>query len=242
MKVNYLNAQNSNFLIVLIVLYCFTTISSHSSSKQIEINKKLKNLSEQSKPKKSTISHELDLHTILSTSSITSLSLKNQQNITQSVSDTDISISLLPFMDYTKATVTSCDINKCEIENGICTSAQQCTCNNGKANFPILTNNRLCAYKQRKQIIAFLLELGLTCGIGHFYIGAWWNGMIKLLVIVLIPIFFCSLMICSDIFIKGYKLMIILFSLTGGLYWIGDSILFAINYYRDGNGVPLEHW
>ncbi len=139
---------------------------------------------------------------------------------------TKLTIPLLPKVDYFSATVSHCNNKICKKSNGKCTTPTVCTCEKGKANFPIITDEIICGYNQRKQLIAFLLELCFACGIGHFYIGAWWFGMVKLLVVVLIPIFFCSMMVCSDIFIKGYKLMIILFSITGGLYWLSDIILF----------------
>jgi len=246
------NKYDTNFLIVLIVLSCFSFSSSHLllTETNIKMNNKLNNkLTKSATSKLKNLQADPIIVPTQNNNNIdqvnitSSIQPTNSAKLDSNILDPDFSIPLYPLINYKRAITTDvCNTNVCNQGKGVCSDNNTCTCVKGFANIPILTENKICDYKQRKQIVAFLLELCLACGIGHFYIGAWWLGMIKLLVIVLIPIFFCSLMICSELFAKGYQLLIILFSFTGGLYWISDVILFGLNYYRDGNGVPLEHW
>ena len=59
-----------------------------------------------------------------------------------------------------------------------------CVCNMGYSSFDIENlkseTNILCCYKQKSQLKAFLLELFLGFGIGHFYLGKYYIGGLKL--------------------------------------------------------------
>jgi len=146
-------------------------------------------------------------------------------------------------VDYFNARVTNCNNRNCFPLNGVCTSTTNCKCLKGKANYPVIgTETESCTYEQKKQLTAFLLEFFLSAGIGHFYRGLWWLGLIKLFVLIILPILFCSLMCCIDSFKAACCLMSILFPIMIGIWWLIDIILFGINYYPDGNGVPLEAW
>jgi hypothetical protein len=71
---------------------------------------------------------------------------------------------------YTNCTTIGAYSNVCS-NNGVCTSSQQCKCNKGYITFPS-DHYPYCNYKQKSQLIAFLLEffLGLEGGAGEFYI------------------------------------------------------------------------
>ena len=59
-----------------------------------------------------------------------------------------------------------------------------CVCNMGYSSFDIENlkseSNILCCYKQKSQLKAFLLELFLGFGIGHFYLGKYYFASLKL--------------------------------------------------------------
>ena len=59
-----------------------------------------------------------------------------------------------------------------------------CVCNMGYSSFDVQNlnsvSNILCCYKQKSQLTAFLLELYLGFGIGHFYLGKIIYGCLKL--------------------------------------------------------------
>ena len=76
-----------------------------------------------------------------------------------------------------------------------------CECNSGYSSFDITDlkneNSRtLCCYKKKGLLTAFFLELFLGIGIGHFYLGNYIFGLIKLLV----QIFLCVVVFCVAYF------------------------------------------
>ena len=99
-----------------------------------------------------------------------------------------------PEPNYFQASVIGCNVNNCSPLNGVCVSPTICKCQKGKANFnPTGLNPTSCSYDQKKQLTGFLLEFFLDMGAGHFYRGLWWLGLIKLCVVLIFPILFCSL-------------------------------------------------
>ena len=75
-----------------------------------------------------------------------------------------------------------------------------CQCNMGYSSYDITDlktdNNILCCYEQKGQMTAFLLEMLIGFGVGHFYIGNYLFGIIKLIV----QIFLCVLFWCVTYF------------------------------------------
>ena len=75
-----------------------------------------------------------------------------------------------------------------------------CECNMGYSSYDITVlksdNNILCCYEQRGQLTAFLLELFIGFGVGHFYIGNYYFAVIKLVV----QIFLCFVFWCVTYF------------------------------------------
>lgn len=115
--------------------------------------------------------------------------------------------TLFLFYNYIKsAVVTDCQVgNYCGSEKYACSvygncnfniykyfklnnteddKKPHCVCNMGFSSFDIETlkseSNILCCYKQKSQLKAFLLELFLGFGIGHFYLGNIYLGLFKL--------------------------------------------------------------
>ena len=75
-----------------------------------------------------------------------------------------------------------------------------CECNLGYTSYDItglkMDNNILCCYQQKGQLTAFLLEMFIGFGVGHFYIGNVKFAIIKLMV----QIFLCFLFWCVTYF------------------------------------------
>ena len=75
-----------------------------------------------------------------------------------------------------------------------------CECNMGYSSYDIeklkSENNILCCYKQKGQLTAFLLEMFIGFGVGHFYLGNIIFGVIKLC----IQVFLCTLFWCVTYF------------------------------------------
>ena len=76
----------------------------------------------------------------------------------------------------------------------------KCKCNMGYTSYDIdvlkLDNNIRCCYQQKGQLTAFLLEMFIGFGVGHFYMGSCKFALIKLIV----QIFLCFLFWCVTYF------------------------------------------
>jgi hypothetical protein len=136
-----------------------------------------------------------------------------------------------------------CAMNNCAPPS-FCIDATTCKCGEGYANVFLPSKPKMiyCQYRQKQQLVAFMLETFLSAGIGHFYAGRVTMGMIKLLV-CLSPIF---LMCCAACFRDKDGGCCVLLSTTlmcSFLIWqVIDIINFATNSYKDGYGIPLNHW
>ena len=146
-----------------------------------------------------------------------------------------------------------CDNKNCQAPYGVCADASTCKCLNGYANFVAEGQafpGSYCNYEQKKQLVAFLLEMFVGMGVGHFYSGRVLFGVFKLL-ILLGPLVLGVLMCCSSI-VKSSDtstcmgLVVMIGSCacicTAVVWQLVDLIMFGINSYKDGNGVPLAHW
>jgi len=101
---------------------------------------------------------------------------------------------------YTNCTTIGAYSNVCS-NNGVCTSSQQCKCNKGYITFPS-DHYPYCNYKQKSQLIAFLLEffLGLEGGAGEFYIENKSFGITQLILfvtLIVISILLCVFGLCT---------------------------------------------
>lgn len=145
-----------------------------------------------------------------------------------------------------------CSQQNCQLPNGVCTDDNTtCKCLNGYANFEVKgqeTYGYYCTYVQKKQLVAFLLEFFVSSGVGHFYAGRTLFGVMKLLVCIA-PILISILMCCAVLSKDNSNCWGLFVSITScgfvcaALVWqLVDIIMFGLNKYKDGNGVPLQHW
>ena len=143
--------------------------------------------------------------------------------------------------------ISSCNINNCQAPFGSCGNSRKCICLTGYANVLGKNENKtICGYKQKLQVISFLLETCLIFGLGHIYIGFYVFGAIKLIAIGILPLI---IILYTKIFKKkeiseekndtGF-MMIIYFLLL--LWYVIDIVCFGLNLYNDVNGIPLIAW
>jgi hypothetical protein len=123
-----------------------------------------------------------------------------------------------------------------------CVNGKQCKCAHGFAHFHEEGDDRLCTYQQKKQLIAFFLEMCFASGMGHFYAGRFLYGLIKMIFILLVPVLL-------GVWIFYYKgsnalLLIVMTTLCFALitWHLVDLIILGMNKYKDGEGVPLLQW
>ena len=147
-----------------------------------------------------------------------------------------------------QSTKLVCGANTCDSSNGKCTGnfGETCLCFNEYSSFP-WDKPEMCNYKKKKQIYALLLELFLTFGIGHFYLG---NLDIAIPKAIFFLMGYCFVVLLRTISKKTeenntYTLLIALFgciNCVGMLIWhIIDVCLMGVGYYTDGNGVELYY-
>ena len=158
----------------------------------------------------------------------------------------------------------------CPFNQGICVGGA-CQCLDGFKTFydKSLTQEQqiFCNYKQINHFIPLVLEFIPGIGLGHFYIGRYWLGVIKLC--LAITFVSCSLYLYKELKVPSYveaigKAIInkiIPDELTGGnggitpeeiaqflfnisfhpfwIFWLFDIYMFFMKSYYDGNGIPL---
>jgi hypothetical protein len=108
-----------------------------------------------------------------------------------------------------------------------------------------------CNYEQKSQLRAFLYELFLGFGAGHFYTGRYKFGGAKLsafifgiFIICLFPIIakWLSEKLESDCLVLTVSCFYYLCSIGLAFWFIYDLVEFGGNHYLDGNNQPLLSW
>jgi uncharacterized membrane protein len=133
----------------------------------------------------------------------------------------------------------TCNKTTCPAKN-ICSDMSTCECAHGFANLD--SNGTVyCTYEQKKQLYAFFLEVCFLGGMGHLYAGRIAYGIVKLLLMIVLPLILFYSSYCSK-----WNPIVIIASTTmccGITIWhLIDVILIGMNKYMDGNGIPLVRW
>lgn len=147
---------------------------------------------------------------------------------------------------------TTCQTNICGpfqcSSNGFCLNNLTCLCSVGFTSYPDNSTYQ-CCYKRKSQINAFLLELFVSFGAGHMYIGRSDIAGAKIavfLLLIILNIFIHSALICyrkKGKIWRVSKFIIIATSITCFLTWqTVDLIVYGSNKYVDSNGVTLKEW
>ncbi len=138
----------------------------------------------------------------------------------------------------------------CVIDQGICMFRPEnitCDCLPDYSTYPIESTTK-CNYLRKKQYVAFLLELCITYGAGHFYTENYQLAVPKLFFWI---VSYC-LFIVLRMIIKSNEdstAASLIVALTSYLFcacmfcWqIADLVLFGMNVYKDGYGKELTPW
>ena len=149
--------------------------------------------------------------------------------------------------------VQNCWDTICAVDpQGKCDS-YSCICNEGYYTYPVNAMAQ-CCYKQKSQLIVFLLEVFISFGIGHIYASNYNMGMTKLVTYSSICFLFYAAFIYrvwkdeklgeeNSIIIKFTNILSVLMCFcTYNIWQCIDILLIGTNYYVDGNGAPLKHW
>ena len=108
-----------------------------------------------------------------------------------------------------------------------------------------------CEYKRKRQLVAFLLELFVGFGAGHFYVGNYLIASLKLVAflfgIYIICLFPLTAKCCgdccdSDCIVVLISLFFFLCSVGLAFWFIWDLVYYGKNKYTDGKGVKLLSW
>ena len=160
-----------------------------------------------------------------------------------------------PPADFMKEFIP-CGESKCVISQGFCkekisgnnkNNNRECVCFKefGTTQNPYQYE---CNYQKKSQLKAFLLELILSNGAGHFYLENYYFAIAKLLVWVFTYYFFIVLRITCKSAEDNKKISffigtLALFFCIGMLSWqILDVVFFGLNKYTDGNGIEMRSW
>ena len=148
---------------------------------------------------------------------------------------------------------------KCNMTNMECIDTKylhHCSCKDGYITYP-KNNNYYCNLEQKKQSIAFVLELCVGFGAGHFYRSAYTMGALKLVAFVFGIVFICTFPITAkcvsdcDCECIAIILSIIYYLYLCGLavWYIWDLVYFGKNEYGDytyqtelGEEIKLKPW
>ena len=140
-----------------------------------------------------------------------------------------------------------------ECEHGDCiqfsddTTKYFCNCHEGYDTYPDDSPKR-CNYLKKSQLKAFLLELILCYGAGHFYIHNYKRAIPKLIVFAFFYCLFIALRIVTKAKEENKKTNLLIsisagISLLGMVTWqIIDLIGFGKNQFDDGNNIGLKMW
>ena len=124
-----------------------------------------------------------------------------------------------------------------------------CKCNKQFAN--IKGNKTACTYERKRQLTAFLLELFVGFGAGHFYRANYLEASLKLVaflfgiyIICLFPLTAKCVADCCDCDCLVVLISLFWFLISAGLaFWfIFDLVWFGKNKYLDKNGFCLMEW
>jgi hypothetical protein len=142
-----------------------------------------------------------------------------------------------------------CNSLICAAPGGTCSKQGKCECTFGYLTINTAEEHKLCNYAQKKQSIAFLLEMFGLIGFGFIYIGYYFRGLMKIFVFFLIIVYGTQFIIVflrekSDTqSVYFFKLALSCCCICFPIIWhFIDLINFAFNNYNDNNGVPLLSW
>ena len=137
-----------------------------------------------------------------------------------------------------------CNSTICPSDRGMCTLDNICFCHPGYVSIYSKDIDTRCDYKQKEQIVFLVLEFLISFGVGHFYAGRFYFGLVKCAFDILIFSVYCcchALKNTEAALSKEAKIRILLMFLFT-TWQVVDAIGIGMNYYKDGNGIALSPW
>ena len=170
-------------------------------------------------------------------------------------SQEELNINTLRYLEE-KGVVYNCSNVDCVLENTNCTtndSQDSCQCKDEYASINV-TGVPKCSLKRKKQLTAFLLELFVGFGAGHFYRKCYLMASLKLVafvfgiyVICLFPLTAKCVTDCcdSDCLVVLVSIFFYLYAAGLATWYIFDLVYFGKNKYQDCSyeeKIDLLHW
>ena len=150
--------------------------------------------------------------------------------------------------------ITNCTKETCEFTNMNCTedNAEYCKCKDEYAS--IKSETKKCTIQRKKQLTAFLLELFVGFGAGHFYRHHYLMASLKLVafifgiyVICLFPLTAKCVTDCcdSDCLVVMVSILFYLYAAGLATWYILDLVYFGKNKWKDcshDEEIFFLHW
>jgi len=149
---------------------------------------------------------------------------------------------------------------RCDNKTMVCLDKERmhhCSCIEGYITYPNKDDFTYCNFKQKKQLIAFVLEFCVGFGAGHFYRYEFVMASLKLVAFALGLVFICTFPVAAkaitdcecDALAVILSIFYYLYLCGLAVWYIWDLVYFGNNYYYDytykgeiGEGIPLQHW
>jgi hypothetical protein len=152
-------------------------------------------------------------------------------------------ISLTNYEIITYSAEGPCDTTNCSSQYGECVTSSKCECNYGFANLKRLETDPSCTYELKSQKTAFLLELFLWFGAGHFYCNRLMYGLIKfasMFFVIILDFIIKNLTYTTNKARNGMNIFIYCLYFALIVWQLFDIAMFGMNKFSDGNGMPLQ--
>ncbi len=183
--------------------------------------------------------------------------INSKDQVTSNISFLNYDESLKSYEEAKTLLLRNLEFFKCIDDETSCSghgkcndSKTMCICTFGFNTYPI-DSPQQCNYQQKKQLVAFLCELFLGFGAGHFYSERYNFAVFKLCAflfgIYIICLFPLSAKFISDKCDNDYLVITVscfyYLCAVGLAFWfIYDLVQFGQNKYNDGNNVQLLPW
>ena len=166
---------------------------------------------------------------------------KIDSNSIRYLEDADIEQRVLE-EELADSDVYNCSAVDCDLDHMDCqpdSNYTNCTC---KTGYTHTSKSKKCEYQQKKQLTAFLLELFVGFGAGHFYRHGYLMASLKLVafifgiyVICLFPLTAKCVTDCcdSDCLVVMVSIIFYLYALGLAFWYIFDLVYFGKNKYKD---------
>ena len=138
-----------------------------------------------------------------------------------------------------------CNQYTCPKGRGVCKEDNTCACLRGYSTIDSTKHGDFyCNYKKKSQVVAFLLEFIMSFGSGHFYVGNYIIGVLKMIFTAFTCLLFCQFH--SLIKITEVKRYIRKVELTCLCIWAGwqvlDAVVLGLGLINDSNGIAMKGW